>query len=64
MSNTTATTISNDQTSDTSHGVILRNNQKAESSSSHNATEKAQQNSASNDATEKDQQNSASNVST
>ncbi|WP_274355800.1 LEA family epithelial adhesin, partial [Ligilactobacillus salivarius] len=63
VSNTT-TTISNDQTSETSNVVTLGNNQKAESSASNDATEKVQQNSASNDATEKVQQGSASNNTT
>ncbi|MGK4016511.1 LEA family epithelial adhesin, partial [Ligilactobacillus salivarius] len=51
VSNTTAATISNDQTSETSNVVTLGNNQKAESSTSNNATEKVQQSSASNNAT-------------
>ncbi|WP_143455924.1 LEA family epithelial adhesin, partial [Ligilactobacillus salivarius] len=65
LSNTTATTIiSNKQTSETSSVGTLRDNQKAESSASNDATEKVQQNSASNDATEKVQQSSASNNAT
>ena len=51
VSNTTATTIRNAQTSETSNVVTSRNNQKAESSASNNATEKVQQSSASNNAT-------------